>query len=317
MFAHPCEAEMDFETCYSKADAILMEGAVAERIKHEFNIELNEKTALAGLIYTEKGRSALTSIYTEYLHIAEKHHLPFIVTTPTRRANHIRVKEAGYDEKIIYENAAFLQTLQKNAGTTMFTGGLMGCKGDAYTASEALAAEDAYEFHTWQASLFRDAGVDFLYAGIMPALPEAEGMAKAMEHTDLPYIISFMIRKDGKLIDGTTISDAVQKIDASTERKPVCYMANCIHPVILQQALSHPFNCTRFVKERFHGIQANTSALSPEELNNSPELITSDGASLADEMMNLAKYVHIKIFGGCCGTDASHMEEIAKRITAC
>jgi hypothetical protein len=135
---------MDFETCYSNADAILMEGAVAERIKHEFNMELNEKTALAGLIYTEKGRAALTSIYTEYLHIAEKHHLPFIVTTPTRRANHIRVKEAGYDEKIIYENAAFLQNLQKNAGTTMFTGGLMGCKGDAYTASEALSA-DFYE----------------------------------------------------------------------------------------------------------------------------------------------------------------------------
>ncbi|MCK9169463.1 MAG: homocysteine S-methyltransferase family protein [Treponema sp.] len=308
---------MNFETCYNRSDAILMEGAVAERIKHEFNIKLDEKTALAGLIYTEKGRSALTAIYTEYLHIAEKYQLPFIVTTPTRRANYIRVKEAGYDEKIIYENAVFLRNLQKNAGTTMFTGGLMGCKGDAYTASEVLSAEEAYDFHRWQADLLRDAGVDFLYAGIMPALPEAEGMAEAMAHTGLPYIISFMIRKDGKLLDGTTISDAIQKIDALPERKPVCYMSNCIHPVILEQALAHPFNCTRFVKERFHGIQANTAALSPEELNNSAELITSDGAALADEIMNLRKFADIKIFGGCCGTDATHMEEIAKRISAC
>lgn len=53
--------------------------------------------------------------------------------------------------------------------------------------------------------MFLEAKVDFLYAGIMPALVEAIGMARAMENTGLPYIISFMIRSDGKLIDGTTI----------------------------------------------------------------------------------------------------------------
>lgn len=79
-------------------------------------------------------------------------------------------------------------------------------------------------------------------------------------------------------------------------------------------ALSQSFNQTGLVKERFRGIQANTSCLSPEELNNSNELITSDASTLACEMMDLFQDFDPKIFGGCCGADNTHMEEIAKRI---
>ena len=31
-------------------------------------------------------------------------------------------------------------------------------------------------------------------------------------------------------------------------------------------------------------------------------------------MMKLNQYFNPKIFGGCCGTDNTHIEEIAKRI---
>lgn len=66
-----------------------------------------------------------------------------------------------------------------------------------------------------------------------------------------------------------------------------------------------------FVKERFKGIQANTSELSPEELDNCVELKTSDSISLANDMINLYNKFDLKIFGGCCGTDNTHIEEIA------
>lgn len=164
------------------------------------------------------------------------------------------------------------------------------------------------------AGKFRDSGVDFLFAGIMPALSEAIGMANAMESTELPYIISFMIRDDGKLIDGTTINNAILNIDNATTRKPICYMTNCVHPVVLKKAISCSFNETKLVKERFCGIQANTSPLSPEELDNCCDLKSSDSVSLACDIMELYKYFTPKIFGGCCGTDNTHMEEIAKRL---
>ncbi len=148
----------------------------------------------------------------------------------------------------------------------------------------------------------------------MPALEEAIGMAKAMESTELPYIISYMIRDNGKLIDGISIHTAIETIDNNTLRKPLCYMVNCVHPRILKTALSQSFNLSNIVRERFSGIQANTSFLSPEELDNCEDLETSDSVSLADEMIDLFNYFNPKIFGGCCGTNKSHIEEIAKKL---
>lgn len=75
----------------------------------------------------------------------------------------------------------------------MYIGGLMGCKGDAYKATDILTMEEARAFHSWSVQLYENAGVDFLFAGIMPALSEAVGMAQAMEETKIPYIISFMM----------------------------------------------------------------------------------------------------------------------------
>ncbi|NJD04107.1 MAG: homocysteine S-methyltransferase family protein [Ruminiclostridium sp.] len=305
---------MNFETCFNTSPVILMEGAVGERLKREYNITFDEKVALAGLVYKDYAKQAMQNIFREYVSIAEKYQLPFIVTTPTRRANKGNVAQSGFNEKIIEDNVCFMQQIKSTAKTKMYVGGLMGCKGDAYKATEVLSINNAKEFHLWQARLFKDAGVDFLYAGIMPALSEAIGMAMAMESTGLPYIISFMIRKDGKLIDGTTINDAILNIDNATSRKPIVYMTNCVHPVVLKEAVAHPFNITKLVKERFQGIQANSSPLSPEELDKSNELKSSDSVSLACDMMELYNHLTPKILGGCCGTDSTHIEEIAKRL---
>jgi S-methylmethionine-dependent homocysteine/selenocysteine methylase len=288
---------MDFETCFNTSSVILMEGAIGERLKREYNIVFDDMVALAGLIYNTDSRQAMLNIFREYVTIAEKYHLPFITTTPTRRANRENIIHSDFNEKIIEDNVRFLQQIKNSTSIDIFVGGLMGCKGDAYKATEVLSTEDAQEFHSWQANLFKDAGADFLYAGIMPALSEAIGMAKAMESTGLPYIISFMIRNNGKLIDGTKIHDAILNIDNATTQKPICYMTNCIHPRVLRKALSYSFNDTELVKERFRGIQANASPLSPEELDNCCDLKSSDGVSLASDMMKLYKYFTPKIFG--------------------
>lgn len=305
---------MSFEECITRNLAILMEGALGERLKREYGLTFDTYVAMAKLIYDESGVVALEKIWKEYIDIARRYHLPFLATTPTRRANYERVKEAGCCEKIIYDNVDFLRKIQKNSGIEMYVGGLMGCKGDAYTGEGALPEEEAFTFHSWATEHFQKAGADFLYAGIMPALSEAAGMAKAMEKTGLPYIISFTIQADGKLIDGTTISDAIQYIDTITERTPVCYMTNCVHPSILFKALSQPFNRNEMIAERFLGIQANTSPLSYAELDDAVDLKCSEPEIFADEMWKLSEISNIKIWGGCCGTDNRHMECVARKI---
>lgn len=287
---------------------------MGERLKREYGLKIDGIVAMANLVYDERGRAALLKLWSEYIDIARKYQLPFMATTPTRRANRERVSLSEESERIILDNVSFLKEIQRNSGIEMYAGGLVGCKGDAYTGEGALTEREAFEFHRWTAELFQKADADFLYAGIMPALPEAAGLAEAIDRTALPYIISFTIQGDGKLIDGTTLADAIAYIDAKTENKPVCYMANCVHPRIVRKALLQPFNNCPIVRERFRGIQANTSPLSYAELDGAAELHCSEPEEFAEEMIRLTHVGQFQIWGGCCGTDNRHMDCLAQKI---
>nr|WP_242835754.1 homocysteine S-methyltransferase family protein [Clostridium sp. DL-VIII] len=134
------------------------------------------------------------------------------------------------------------------------------------------------------------------------------------QFAEIEYCIGSLFQRKGLATEATKAVIAISNIDKKTVGKPIGYMANCVHPTVLGKALSPSFNKTKLVKERFCGIQANTSPLSPEELDDCSDLKSSDSVNLANEMMKLDQYFTPKIFGGCCGTDDSHMEEIAKRI---
>lgn len=305
----------EFISCYTQSSFILTEGAIAERLKREFQVQLDENINHAGLIY-EKQVAVLERIYLEYIDIAVSYHVPIMLMTPTRRANRVRIGISAYSDKnVIHDNVGFLTDLRRQYQEPIFIGGLMGCKGDAYNPGGTLTTAEALEFHLWQAEQFQNAGVDYLYAGIMPALPEATGIAEAMEKTGLPYIISFMIRDNGRLLDGTTIHEAIERIDRATIQRPLCYMVNCVHPDILNKALAQPFNQTDLIRRRFAGIQANASALSPEELNHSNTLRAEGPKELAEATLNLrSSYSFLKIFGGCCGTDQQYIESLAQKM---
>ncbi len=305
---------MDFRTCAGNSPAILLEGALGERLKREFGLRADGPCALAPLVFDPAGRAALRALWREYRGIANRHALPFLAATPTRRANFERVRAAGFNEAIILDNVRFLQEVRAEDEGEMYVGGLMGCRGDAYTGEGCLNEREARDFHAWQAELFRRAGADFLMAGILPTIREAKGIARAMAETGLPYVLSFTIQADGRLIDGTAITDAIDAIDSLPIGEPAFYMTNCVHPRILLEALAQPFNRTEAVRRRFLGIQANTSALPYAALDGAEDLKCSDPEDLAEGMLRLWDEHGLRVFGGCCGTDGRHMEAIAKKL---
>ena len=84
------------------------------------------------------------------------------------------------------DNLGFLRQVQARQGIQMYAGGLLGCRGDAYTGEGALGLEEAREFHRWEGQLFAEAGADFLYAALLPTLEEAAGMALARSEVGSP-----------------------------------------------------------------------------------------------------------------------------------
>lgn len=311
---------MNFRECYQSGRIIMTEGALGIRLRNEYGIVYDSEVTNANLIYREDAQQAISKITNQYLDIATRYQLPMMLMTPTRRASRDNVKNSPYGEELISDNVKFYRKLQKEAmdkdpaHTEIFLGGMMGCKGDAYQGTGVLSADAAYEYHSWQAKLFAEAKVDYLYAAIMPTLPEAIGMAEAMAETGLPYIISLMIRTDGRMIDGTTIHTAIETIENTIEIRPLFYMTNCVHPINVRKALSWDFNRTDLVRNRFKGIQANASPLTPEELDGRCGISSTDPAELAEEIMMLHTRYGFQILGGCCGTDERHIEELAKRI---
>lgn len=271
----------------------------------------------AGLIYREP--LLLEELYRQYIGIAEKHDLPVMVMTPTRKVNIESLARSEFHNRSILSDACiFLRKIRESYGgyaEKILIGGLLGCKGDAYSGEKRMNVREACDFHRHQTSEFQQERPDFLFAGIMPEIEEATGMARAMSETGIPYFISFMIRKDGCLLDGTSISDAISIIDHETSPKPVCYFTNCIHPANFKAALMHERNKGKPQMQRLTGTQANASALSCTELNNCETLQQDDFNVIIDEMLSLQRDSGIKIFGGCCGTDDRFMEELARKLT--
>jgi len=60
-------------------------------------------------------------------------------------------------------------------------------------------------------------------------------------------------------------------------------------------------------------LRANASRASHAELDEAEELDDGDPAELAAQYAALvAEHPHLQVLGGCCGTDARHVEAIAR-----
>ena len=305
---------MRFEEAINSYPHIITEGSIIERLKREFNYPLDNNLSNTLMIYNKEGKDLLEKIYREYLNIALASNLPIMMLTPTWRANKDRTRNAKIDLSTINKDAfLFVDNIRKSYGSfseKIYIGGLTGCKGDAYKPEEALNENDAYVFHKDQMQVLADAGADFLLASTLPALTEATGIAKAMSETNKDYVISFVIRDSGKLLDGTPLPDAINTIDDSVSKPPLFYLTNCIHPDVLHRSVINIKDADNILGKRLLGIQANASAKSPEELDKLEELDADSPAEWAQGMVDLNKKYNLKILGGCCGTDARFISSI-------
>ncbi|HCY76985.1 MAG TPA: homocysteine methyltransferase [Ignavibacteriales bacterium] len=305
---------MTFKKAVNFYPHIITEGSIIERLKREFNYPLDDTLSNALMIYNETGEALLEKIYREYIDIAESSDLPIMLLTPTWRTNKERTINANVDMKTINSDAfLFVDTIRKsysNFSEKIYIGGLTGCKGDAYKPEEALSENDSYHFHKEQIQVLADAGVDFLFASTLPALTEAIGIAKAMSETKKDYVISFVIRDNGKLLDGTLLTDAIKIIDDSASTPPLFYLTNCIHPDVLHKSFINLNDEDAILKKRLFGIQANASDKSPEELDTLENLDADSPSNWARGMFDLNKKYNLKILGGCCGTDARYISSV-------
>jgi len=286
-------------------DLILMEASIVERIRRAPDQTLHPRLVNAPLIYEATGKQALETIYAEYMDIARAAELPLLICTPTWRTNRERVTECAAKETINADAVHFLKDLRDQRQENIRIAGILGCKNDCYTPAEGLSQQQAFRFHAWQVDQLAGAGVDVLMAVTLPAINEALGLAQAMERSGLPYIISFVIARNGYLLDGTALAEAIATIDQATDRQPLGYTVNCAHPTFLC-----PHDQPKSVFERLIGYQGNASSLDHCDLDGAAEIKAEPVADWSAQMLELNQTYGVKMLGGCCGTNGEHLRTL-------
>ena len=282
-----------------------MEAAIVESLRRSSEVDLHPVLVNAPLIYQEAGRSALARLYQSYIDIALEAETPFLMCTPTWRTNQARVSETKINPSINIDAVRFLQDLrgsQKSGREFIRIGGLIGCKNDCYQPQEALSAMQAEQFHSWQIEQLKLGGVDFIIAETLPNVEEAIGIARAIERTGLPYFISFVISRDGRVLDGTDLDKAIKRVDKSTHQQALGFMVNCAYPSFLC-ASAQP----RELFKRLMGYLANASSRDHCDLEGAQELLMESIPDWGDMMLELNRTYGVKVLGGCCGTNEQHL----------
>ena len=289
---------------------ILAECAIAERLRRMPGITLHPTLFNTPLIYgPDEARTAMTSIYQEYLQTASDAKLPLLLTAPTWRLDASRIAAAGVPETINADAVSYLIDIRDRfpSSAPVLVGALTGPRNDCYRPELAPDAAAAETFHTPQINDLAATAADFLLAQTLPAVGEALGIARAMAATDKPYLISLCTGTDGRVLDGTPLPEAMPFIDQNVTRPPVGYFVNCTHPQFLLDA--YPAGTL----DRLIGIQANASSKDVTQLDGSCATEADPVEDWARAMFELHAKHQVPILGGCCGTTLAHMRMLVAR----
>ncbi len=245
----------------------------------------------------------MRQIVESYLAIAEAHGLPMLLTSPTWRCQPDRVAQSRYrGQRVNRDGVEFVREIAARARVPVQVAGLMGPRGDCYRPEEAPSEQEATAFHREQASELAESGVDWILAATLPSLCEAKGLACLREELGVPLVLSFVLDPEGRLLDGCSLAEAIAAL-------PCPVMLNCTHWSFAWRALAQRPGPVL-------GLQANTAACHPQDLDGSATLRAESPAAFAEGMTALVREFGLRLAGGCCGTSVAHMEALAAKLTA-
>lgn len=295
----------------------LTDGGMETTLIFHHGIELPEFSSFV-LLKDDSGKAALLRYFKPYLDLARQHGTGFILESPTWRANRDWGRKLGRSEDDLAEinrsGIEFLKELREIFETDkspILVSGCMGPRGDGYIPSDRMSAAEAEDYHRAQAQTFAGTDADMLSAFTLNYVEEAIGIAAAAKSLNMPVSLSFTVETDGLLPTGQSIGDAIEQTDAATGGAPAYYMINCAHPAHFRNSLLGGGAW----KKRIRGIRANASIRSHAELNEATALDEGDPEELGRQYGELKEVLpHLSIFGGCCGTDHRHVEQICRRV---
>lgn len=268
------------------------------------------------------GTEALRDYYRPYLRIARAAGFGLVLETPTWRASHDWGELLGYDpaglDRMNRRGVELLNELREEADTSavpILISGCIGPRADAFDSAESMTADQAQRYHSPQVHALGSSASDLVSALTLAYAAEAIGVVRAAEQEGVPVVISFTVETDGRLPDGSSLEEAVLHVDEATQCGPAYYMVNCAHFSHLHSTFEATPGASTAWRSRIRGLRANASARSHTELDAATDLDEGDPARFGVQSAQLlAQLPALTVLGGCCGTDARHIEAVSRSL---
>jgi S-methylmethionine-dependent homocysteine/selenocysteine methylase len=291
----------------------MTDGGMETDMVFNHGIELPEFASFV-MLKDEDGRVKLERYFDNYVDIVRRYDVGLVLETATWRASSDWATKIGYSASELADaNRAAVELCERvraaheTPDTPMVIGGSIGPRGDGYNPAQQFSAAEAQSYHSTQINTFAGTGADFVSALTMNYVDEAVGIVHAARAAGIPMMISFTVETNGTLPSGQPLGDAIEEVDALTDRGPAYYMINCAHPTHFADALTGDW------VDRLRGFRANASCRSHAELDEATELDDGNPDELGRQFRELKqKLPHINVLGGCCGTDHRHIEAICR-----
>ncbi|MDT5102800.1 MAG: homocysteine S-methyltransferase, partial [Mycobacterium sp.] len=254
-----------------------------------------------------------------YLDIAARHGFGVVMGGLDYRASPDWGSLLGYSRESLADmqmrSIDFLREVAQPYGgqvPALMYAGIVGPRGDAYETNQTITAEEAEEYHGEQLATLARAGVDLVEAMTFNSVPEVIGLSHAAARVGLPLSVSFTLdNSTSRLLSGPSLKDAIETVDAQTaDDRPAFYGINCSHPLEFMPAIE-----PGAWFERVRVLRPNAAMMDKISLCTLGHLEAGDPVELGELMGGVARqHPHIDLWGGCCGTWETHLDEIARNV---
>lgn len=294
----------------------LTEGGFETEIMYKHGFELPH-FATFPLLKNKHAVSVIRQIYGEVFQIAHEYSFVPLLGSFDYRASADWGALLGYSPQALADavrhGISFLRDMAAEHASDVpetMVAGYIGPRGDAYALNRKITAAEAEDYHTPQLMTLASADADLAWAMTFSSVEEAIGVVRAARTAGMPLGISFTLGRTARLGSGHSLAEAITMVDQITQGGPALYTVNCSHPIEFEPALQDG----AWV-QRIRSIRPNASKMEKIALCKLGHLEEGDPLELGQQMGQVGRrYPHMDILGGCCGTCATHLREIASNV---
>ena len=243
----------------------------------------------------------LQNIQKEYIEAGSQ-----VVYAPTFGANRIKLGENGIFDQTEEYNKRRVAISREVAGDKAFVAGDISPTGKFLRPLGDKGFEELVDIYTEQAKALEEAGVDLFAIETMMTVSDARAAILAVRSvSEKPILVTFTCDENGKTLMG---SDILAVMTIMQHMDIQAFGMNCsVGPGEMLQQLKrlHPYAEVPLIAKPNAGFPEIIDGQTvyncpPEEFTAQLEQMLGNG---------------VGIFGGCCGSDASHIEALCGKMS--